>query len=511
MTDRRIERRFRRSRPTGRDLAVFVDYLCGHEGMKSDDAWLRALQRRELDPRERRLAMEIAYGSMRRRRTLDWCIERAAGRPVGKIDPVALSILRTAAYQLLFMSRVPAYSAVSEAVESARNLTHKGIASFVNAVLRRISAPDFDPAYPDPECDPVGYLEISQSYPRWIVEEWVQRFGFDTAQRMLEAGNRQPQVVLRVNAARTTVDELEAQLQREGFACSRGRYVPEVLYIESGIESVESLPGYSEGLFAVQDESSMLVAYAMGAAVAAAAGATATTAPAAPAAPAAEGDAEGHAEAPVAACRRENGRPLLFVDACSAPGGKATHMATLGGDCVRVEAYDVSARRLESVRDSVKRLRLTNVTAYQLDARNLPQRHVGDVDALLVDAPCSGLGVLARRPDARWRQTPENRSELVRLQAEILDAAAKCVAPGGTLIYSTCTVSEPENEGQVEKFIAQHPEFEPAPLAPLMPTESARSLVGDGPGGWRVQLIPGVHGVDGFFIARMRRVPNIHG
>ena len=158
MTDRRIERRFRRSRPTGRDLAVFVDYLCGHEGMKSDDAWLRALQRRELDPRERRLAMEIAYGSMRRRRTLDWCIERAAGRPVGKIDPVALSILRTAAYQLLFMSRVPAYSAVSEAVESARNLTHKGIASFVNAVLRRISAPDVDPAYPDPECDPVGYL-----------------------------------------------------------------------------------------------------------------------------------------------------------------------------------------------------------------------------------------------------------------------------------------------------------------------------------------------------------------
>ena len=165
MTDRRIERRFRRSRPTGRDLAVFVDYLCGHEGMKSDDAWLRALQRRELDPRERRLAMEIAYGSMRRRRTLDWCIERAAGRPVGKIDPVALSILRTAAYQLLFMSRVPAYSAVSEAVESARNLTHKGIASFVNAVLRRISAPDFDPAYPDPECDPVGYLRYRSRIP----------------------------------------------------------------------------------------------------------------------------------------------------------------------------------------------------------------------------------------------------------------------------------------------------------------------------------------------------------
>ncbi len=457
-------------------MAIHVDYLCDARGMQSDAAWAQALERagKFMDGRERRLGMEIAYGCVRRRRTLDWCISAAAGRSVERIDPLALSILRTAAYQLMFMSRVPAHSGVSEAVDAAKRFTHAGIAAFVNAVLRRISAQGFNPRYPDAEADPVMHLAVALSYPEWIVEEWVARFGNSVAKSMLEAGNQQPSVVLRANTARIGADGLQVMLAAAGVACERGTYAPEALRIESSIDSVESLPGYGEGLFAVQDESSMLVAYAMGM-------------------------GQGAAGAD------DTGTVRLAVDACAAPGGKATHMATLGGPSWTVEAYDVSARRLKLVHDGARRLGLANLNADVLDARRLPELHHANVDALLIDAPCTGLGVLARRPDARWRQTPEGRDGLVRVQEQILDAAAECIAPGGALVYSSCTVSLDENENQLERFLTRHPEYVPDALAPFMPTQSSRSMAG---GGWMMQMLPGLHGVDGFFIARLVRRPH---
>lgn len=488
MTEARFEKALARSRPTGRDLAIHLDCLCTVRGMQSDAAWARSVaqlaaragrSRDGLDGRERRMGMEIGYGSIRRRRTLEWCISAAAGRPMESIDALAMCILRTAVYQLMFMTRVPAHSVVSEAVDAAKRFTHSGIASFVNAVLRKISTPGFDPRYPAPGTDIVKHLAVTLSYPEWIVDEWVTRFGHDTARTMLEAGNEQPAVVLRTNTARISVGDLKAMLAGAGIECSEGMYAPEALRIESSIESVEHLPGYGEGLFAVQDESSMLVAHVMGMGREADGGAVA-------------GGAVGAV-------------PRLAVDACAAPGGKATHMATLGGEGWRVAAHDVSPRRLELVKASAGRLGLDNLTATVLDARRLPGVYDANVNALLIDAPCTGLGVLARRPDARWRQTPEGRAELVALQEQILDAAAGCVAPGGTLVYSSCTVSLDENEDQLERFLTRHPEYTRDSLAQFMPTQSARSLVGEG---WMVQMLPGIHGVDGFFIARMVRKPH---
>lgn len=454
--------------------------------MQSDAAWARALASasagQPVDGRERRLGMEIGYGCIRRRRTLDWCISAAAGRPVERIDPAALCILRTAVYQLMFMTRLPVHSIVSEAVDAAKRFAHSGIASFVNAVLRRISALGFDPRYPDPATDTEMHLAVTLSYPEWIVREWVARFGRDVARAMLEAGNEQPAVVLRANTARTSAGELQAMLAEAGVVCSRGTYAPEALRIESSIESVESLPGYSEGLFAVQDESSMLVAYAAGM----------------------ERGAEDETEAgAVPAAGSAGGR--LAVDACAAPGGKATHMAALGGPGWRVAAHDISARRLELVNDSSRRLGLGNITTRALDAKRLPELYSANVHVMVIDAPCTGLGVLARRPDARWRQTPESRAQLTALQEQILDAAAGCVASGGTLVYSSCTVSIDENENQIERFLARHPEYSPDALAPFMPTQRARSMAGEG---CMVQMLPGIHGVDGFFIARLVRKPH---
>lgn len=462
---------FRRALASGRDLATEIVYTCDQDGAFAHAAWSRALSGRNLDPRERRLGMELAFGSMRRKKTLDWCIVKAAGRSVQDIDPLARSLLRIGAYQLLFMSRIPAHAAVSEAVESARRLAHSGMAGFINAVLRRIASPRFDPGFPDPVDEPVKSLAVTLSYPEWLAESWIGEFGPETAKRMLEAGNEAPSVVLRANTLRVSRDELAERLgsatrkdadANAGAATQPGLYAPEALRIVGPIESVESLPGFAEGLFSVQDESSMLVAHVLG-------------------------------------------RPSLVIDACAAPGGKATHIAELARDESRVVACDVSARRVALISESARRLGLRSVEAIERDARELPAEWAGKADAVLVDAPCTGLGVLARRADARWRKEPHDVAQLARLQAEILNAAAACVAPGGVLVYSTCTVGRAENADQAETFLQNHPDFRPSPLAQYMPSDAAKALC-DG-GSHMLQLLPGISETDGFFIARFARCP----
>jgi len=482
---------FRRASASGRDLATQIVYTCDQDGAFAHAAWSRALSGRNLDPRERRLGMELAFGSIRRKKTLDWCMAKAAGRSIEDIDPLARSMLRIGAYQLLFMSRIPPHAAVSEAVESARRLGHSGMAGFVNAVLRRIASPRFDPGFPDPADEPVKSLAVTMSYPEWLVESWIGEFGPETARRMLEAGNEAPSVVLRANTLRVSRDELAEKLggamhldaaESSGsaivnpvvsgrgvdagatirVATQPGLYAPEALRIVGPLESVESLPGFAEGLFSVQDESSMLVAHVMG-------------------------------------------RPRLVIDACAAPGGKATHIAELSRDEARVVACDVSARKVALISESARRLGLRSVEAVECDARELPAEWAGKADAALVDAPCTGLGVLARRADARWRKEPDDVVQLARLQSEILSAASACVAPGGVLVYSTCTVGRAENADQAEAFLQSHPDFRPSPLAPHMPSDAARDLC-DGDS-HMLQLPPGISGTDGFFIARFVRLP----
>lgn len=466
---------FRKPLASGRDLAAEIVYTCDQDGAFAHAAWSRVLSGRSVDPRERRLGMELAFGSIRRKKTLDWCIAKAAGRPVQDIDPLACALLRIGAYQLLFMSRIPAHAAVSEAVESARRLGHPKVAGFINAVLRRIASPGFDPSFPDPTDEPVKSLAVTLSYPEWLVQSWIGEFGPDAAKRMFEAGNEAPDVVLRANTLQVSRDELaqtlgpgrafESSVDGDNsmgacVATQPGLYAPEALRIVGSIESVESLPGFAEGLFSVQDESSMLVAHIVG-------------------------------------------RAGLVIDACAAPGGKATHIAELAHGQSRVVACDVSARKVALIRESAQRLGLGSVEALECDARELPAQWSGKADAVLVDAPCSGLGVLARRADARWRKEPGDVAELVRLQAEIINAAAACVAQGGVLVYSTCTVGRAENADQADAFLENHPDFRPSPLAPHMPSEAAKALCnGDS---HMLQLLPGISGTDGFFIARFVR------
>jgi 16S rRNA (cytosine967-C5)-methyltransferase len=445
----------------GRDLAIEVYYLCDQAGMYAHAAWSQALSGELVDTRERKVGMEIAFGAIRRKLTLEWMIAQASRRPVRRIDPLARAIIATGLYQVRFMGSVPPHAAVSEAVGSARRLGHRGLPGFVNAVLRTLTSPGFSPDFPDVRSDPVAHISVVHSHPAWIVRMWIEQHGLERTIAMCEAGNTAPPLTVRVNTMQTDAAHLGSLLRAGGTHVTPGRYLPEALILDPP-ESLGAIPEHQAGLMTVQDESSMMVAHAL------------------------------------APCPG-----WTVIDACAAPGGKTTHMAELMGDEGRIIAADPNPARLPMVSQAAERLRLSSIETVDADARHLGDMFPGTADAVLVDAPCSGLGVLSRRADARWRKSPDDITSLSRLQAEILDSAARTLKPSGVLVYSTCTVSQAENQDQITAFLDRNPQFAPSSLLPFIP-EGARQAVAPG-NPHMLQLLPGIHGTDGFFIARLER------
>lgn len=418
------------------------------------------MERHLMEPRERALTTELVYGTSRRRNTLDWALERFASRPMAQTTVWIRNILRLGAYQLLYLDKIPVSAACNEAVELAKRYGHGGTAKFVNGVLRALARSAATLDFPSPEKDLTGHLSLRHSHPGWMVERWLKRYGLDEAVALLEANNTTPPLTLRVNRLRTDREKLRQDLEGEGVEAVETGLAPDGLTVK-GVGSLTRLKAYRDGLFAIQDESSMLVA-------------------------------------PVVAPKADQ----VVIDLASAPGGKATHLAELMGNQGKIIAVDIHEHRLNLVKENCRRLGVEIVGTMTADAREVGDLLADQGDAILVDAPCSGLGVLARRPDARWRKDPADIPGLVALQQEILESAARCLRPGGTLVYSTCTIEPEENQGVVGEFLRRHPEFEPVELWPYLPV-----------GLWRentlsqgyVQLMPHVHGTDGFFIARLKK------
>ena len=436
--------------PRALALRTLVDY-------QRRDAYLgplisTALTSSGLDRRDRALATELVQGSVRMKLSLDRRLSPFSRRPLEELEPAVAWALRLAAYQIAF-TRVPAYAAVDATVEAAVEVAGRRVAGYTNAVLRAFLRGGGEVGLPDRDDDPAGYLEARYSHPRWIARMWIEELGLERAESLCSADNNTPAVSLRVNVPRCSRDELEAGLEEAGLHCEKGLLAPECLLLEGGGPVID-LPGYGEGLFGVQDQGAMLVA---------------------------------HAVAP------EKGMEVL--DMCAAPGGKANHLAELMKNEGRVLAVDVRPGRLALVRDSAERLGNTAVECLAADATAFPGAFGESFDRVLVDAPCSGLGTLARKPDARWRRRPGDIAGLAALQRRLLAEGARLVAAGGTLTYSTCTISRAENQEMAEWFLGEHEErFEPAVLA-------APGLEGSN----RVQLLPDVHGCDGTFVAVFRR------
>lgn len=447
-----------------RELALRALYRVDADGAYAPLALAGEFRRAPADQRERALATELTYGVSRRRNTLDYLVERFSRRPVAELTPWIRNLLRLGAYQIFYMERIPPPAAVDEAVRLARRYGHAGTAALANAVLRRLAAAraQAEIAFPSPEDDPVAHLSLVHSHPEWIARRWLARYGFEDARRLMEYNNAVPHLMVRANTLKTTTEALAARLAGEGVGAAPGRYLPEALRL-AGTAALESLPSFQEGLFQVQDESSMLAA------------------------------------------RVVDPHPgELVIDAAAAPGGKTAHLAERMGGRGRVIANDVNAGRLRLLEDNCRRLGIAIVEPVAGDGRDLPAHWEGRADRVLLDAPCSGLGVLNRRPDARWRKTEAQVvTELPALQGELLAAAARCVRPGGVLVYSTCTTEPEENGAVCDRFLAEHPSFTPDDLTPFLPAPLAAE---PGPEGGRLQLLPFRHGVDGFFIARFRRL-----
>jgi 16S rRNA (cytosine967-C5)-methyltransferase len=398
------------------------------------------------------LLRELVKGTLRWRGRLDWVLDQIVHIGLQQVQPWIKNVLRLGAYQILFLERVPAHAAVDESVKLAHRHGHPGTAGLVNSVLRRLVEQKDTIAIPDG--DDVASLAVWGSHPEWLVERWLARMSVAEVRELMLANNRAAAVGLRVNALRGNRKQLIEKLAAEEHTAEPAKFAPDLVWLEGGV-APGGLKAFREGWCTAQDESEALVSRLV--------------------AP------EPHER---------------LLDLCAAPGGKCTHLAELMGDEGEVWAVERAPERVASLQATVDRLGAHAVHVVQGDGRSytFPM----PFDRVLVDAPCSGLGVLARRADARWRKGPEILREMPAIQLELLAAGGRRARPGGVLVYSVCSFEPEETTGVVERFLAENPSFVLESVGGRVPDE-----VVDEQGFLRV--LPHRHGCDGAFAARFRK------
>jgi 16S rRNA (cytosine967-C5)-methyltransferase len=367
---------------------------------------------------------------------------------LGRLDQDVLDLLRLGAYQLLYMRSVPAYAAIAQSVELTKRRHGVGPSRLANAVLRRLDR-EKDALEVERPADPIDALSLMESHPRWLVARWVARWGEEETRRLLQSNNTEPPLIARpVHAVR---EQVEAMLEAAGVTVSDAPLIPDSIVLSSPISGLTELGAFRQGLFHLQDPGSTLVTR--------------------------------YAAVPEGA---------IAADLCAAPGGKSVELSRRAR---AVFASDLSLGRMRRVVENVQRMELTSVYPYVADARRPAIR---TADVVLIDAPCTGTGTFRRHPDARWRLKPSDLAVMAALQRDILRSVASVVAPGGLLVYSTCSLETEENDTQVERFLAEHRQWvlEPPPEGAVPAT-----VLDAG----RLRVLPQRHGTDGAFAARLRR------
>ncbi|WP_245625190.1 16S rRNA (cytosine(967)-C(5))-methyltransferase RsmB [Paenibacillus stellifer] len=450
-----------RPRATARETALDVLLRVEQEGAYSNLQLNSSLQKAGLSREDAGLATELVYGTLSRLNTLDFMLDQFVSKGVAKLQPWVRCLLRMSLYQIVYLDRIPSHAAVNEAVNLAKKRGHQGISGMVNGVLRSALRTGELPALPS-GLDEAERISLEHSHPLWLVKEWIGRFGAETAEAICRADNEPPAVSVRVNTTMTARDKLLLEMREQGLDAFPSQLSPFGIVVRGGGNLALS-DWYRDGVLSIQDESSMLVAEALS---------------------------------------PEPGMKVL--DCCSAPGGKTSHIAELMEDQGSIVACDLYPHKAELVAQQAERLGLGSIETIAIDALELPQRYPAmSFDRILLDAPCTGLGVIRRKPDLKWSKTPGDRIEISRLQRRLLNGAAELLKPGGILVYSTCTIGSAENEENVKDFLSSHPEFvssdQDSPLAERL----GSLLSADQPG---MQILPQQFGSDGFYIAVLRRL-----
>ena len=417
--------------------------------------------------KDRALVREIVFGVVRWLRLLDWHIDSQLTSKKKRLSSSVRAHLRLGAFQILFLDRIPCRAAVNEAVSGVRLAGHAWASGLVNAVLRRLSerrdALGLEGAR---ICGDAGGLEaverlaIETSHPSWMVKRWVDRYGLEEAQTICRANNIQAPLTLRVNTLVITRDEALRSLARQGIDAIPGQYAPESIMVQDYRGSPSGIPGFRQGWFQVQDEAAQLVSYCL-------------------------------------APRSQE----LILDACAGLGGKTTHIAQLMGDQGIVEATDKKRARMRLLEENQKRLGIRSISCIPYESFNARYSDLkGRYHHILVDAPCSGLGVIRRHPDIKWNRTLASLLGLAREQNLLLSTLAPMVRPGGTMVYATCSLEPEETREVIEEFLSTHPGWGIISASDLLPGP-ARTLVDKK--GFLVHF-PCPGGPDGFFAAVLR-------
>jgi len=427
------------------------------EGCYADQEMDRELTGGQLSGPDRGLFAELVFGVLRRQGTLDHILAQLLDQPLAKLEPLVLILLRLGLYQLAYLDRIPESAAVNESVNMAKHSIPRA-SGLINAVLRNYIRRREGITFPDPAAEPAAAMAARHSHPEWLAQQWLDQLGQEEAEQLAEASSRQPPLTLRANTLRTTRDELMARFAENGIAAVACLFSADGIRID-GRHHIPSLPGFRDGLFVVQDEASQIAGILL---------------------------------AP------QQGERIL--DACAAPGGKATHLAQMMGNRGELLAMDVSSSKLPLVQETAQRLGIAIIRTRVADLLKTGAFPAEAFDRVLLDAPCSGLGVIRRNPEAKWRLKPADITRLAIAQKVMLKNAAGMLKPGGTLLYSTCSTTFEENEGVVQDFLSHHHGFVLENLNELFPAWRELFTTSGMFRAW-----PHRHAMDGFFAARLRK------
>jgi 16S rRNA (cytosine967-C5)-methyltransferase len=398
-------------------------------------------QHPDMDERDKSLLTELVYGTVQHKRLLDFYMEPLIKQGLDQLDDWVRQLLRLSVYQLAFLERIPAHAVVNEAVNLAKKKGHRGIQGLVNGVLRNILRHPFRPL--EEIRDPIDRLGVKTSHPTWLVKRWVNQYGLSITEKICQANNERPHFTVRTNSLKSTRKSVITKLCNAGYQAEESERSPYGITIANPA-NITRTSLYEQGYFTIQSESSMLVAPLV------------------------------------------DPKPgMKVLDACAAPGGKTTHLAELMQNQGTIIAYDIHKHKLRLVRALAERLGLTIISTHHGDAAQVSAHRWGYFDRILLDAPCSGLGVIKHKPDLKWNKKPDDIKKLADLQNELLKGVSQVLKVGGELVYSTCTIDKEENQYLIERFLSEHPHFH---------------LVGN-----MEQIFPYDFGSDGFFMVKLRK------
>lgn len=410
----------------------------------------------EVNPKEEGLTREIVYGVLENDIYIEYIISKASKIKLKKIHPVILIILKVGVYQLIFMDRIPPSAAVNEAVNMAKKHGHKGTIGFVNGILRNISR-NKDEFMNIEAKNKADYISIKYSHPKWMVERWIKEYGVEFTEELCKKNNESPPLNIRVNTLKTNKELLKEKLTDYGFIVKDGKFAKDSLVIENPIRITE-LPEFKLGHFIIQDESSSLVGQIMD---------------------------------PIPGS--------TIIDCCSAPGGKSTHLAQLMNNKGRILSQDIYEHKIKLIEENAERLGISIIETSISDGTKRDESLVNKADYLLLDAPCSGLGLIRRKPEIKRNRKEEDIGELVEIQYNILNNVKDYLKVGGILVYSTCTIEKDENINIINRFLEKNKNFKLVNIEDKISNPQNIDTLKLG----YIQLFPHIHDTDGFYIAKI--------